>query len=75
MNEVIYADRVLVLHEGKVVFFVNPFSLFQKHNELLKIKLDLPFVLKIALGLAAKGCKIDPTFEEKNLIRQICQLL
>lgn len=75
MNEVIYADRVLVLHEGKVVFFEKPLSLFQKHSELLKIKLDLPFILKIALGLIEKGCKIVPTFEEKNLVKQLCQLL
>lgn len=71
MNEAINADWIMVINKGEIIFFDKPANIFQKHEILREMKLDLPFILKLSLGLKEMGCKIKPTIEEDDLIKQL----
>ena len=44
LNEIVEADRTLVMNEGKVWLETTPRKLFEKEAELQEIGLDVPFV-------------------------------
>ncbi|MGL4647207.1 MAG: energy-coupling factor transporter ATPase [Mycoplasmoidaceae bacterium] len=75
MEEVINADRVIVLSNGKIVSQGIPSVIFSDEKELQKIKLDFPFTLKIACGLNKFDAKIKRTLNKEELVANICQTI
>lgn len=55
MDEVIDADRVLVMDEGKVVMEGTPREIFSRVEELKKYRLDVPQVTELAYELQQEG--------------------
>lgn len=58
MEEVIYADRVFVMDEGKVVMQGTPREIFSQVERLKALRLDVPQVTLLAFELAQKGLKL-----------------
>lgn len=58
MEEVTGADYVYVMSEGKVKMQGTPRQVFARSEELVKYRLSIPEVTKIALGLSKKGIDI-----------------
>lgn len=55
MEEVIYADRVFVMEEGKVKLSGTPKEIFSRVEELQAMRLDVPQVTLLAYELKQKG--------------------
>ena len=55
MEEVIHADRVIVMDEGKVVLQGTPKEIFSKVEELKCYRLDVPQVTELAYELKKSG--------------------
>lgn len=58
MEEVTAADYVYVMTDGKIKMRGTPRQIFARSEELIKYKLTIPEVTKIALELIKKGVKI-----------------
>lgn len=53
------ADRVLVMHQGKIVLDGTPKNVFQYQEELEKIGLGVPKAVSLAKGLEKRGWKFN----------------
>lgn len=67
MDEVIDADRIIVMDEGEIVMEGTPEEIFSRVGELKKYRLDVPQVTELAHELRMKGIPLSPcilTIEE-----------
>ena len=55
MDEVVYADNVFVMNEGKVVMQGTPREIFSREETLKALRLELPAVAKLASKLRRSG--------------------
>ncbi len=58
MEEVIHADRVIVMDEGKIVMDGNPREIFSRVEELKGYRLDVPQVTELAYELRRAGADL-----------------
>ena len=58
MEEVIFADRVIVMDKGKVVMQGTPREVFSKVDKLKELRLDVPQVTILAHELKKRGLKL-----------------
>ena len=75
MDEVVDANRVIVMDEGSVVMDGTPREIFSRVEELKELRLDVPQVTQLAHELKKKGVPLSEgilTIEE--LVDAICQL-
>ena len=59
MEEVIYADKVFVMDQGKVVMQGTPKEIFSRVEELQKLRLDVPQVTLLAHELKKAGIPME----------------
>lgn len=75
MEEVIDADRVIVMDEGKVVMDGSPKEVFSQVEELKKYRLDVPQVTELAYELKKEGIPLkDGILTVEELVDALCQL-
>jgi energy-coupling factor transport system ATP-binding protein len=75
MDEAIYADRLLVIDEGKIHLEGKPREVFSKVEAMQKIGLDVPEVTKLASALKASGLAIDDQIiTNEEMVAALCQL-
>ena len=73
MEEVIYADRVIVMDKGKVVMQGTPREVFSNINKLKELRLDVPPVTILAHELKKRGLMLPEgilTAEELSVALQ-----
>lgn len=70
MEEVINADKVIIINDGVVYAMGTPEEVFLKQKNLENLKLDYPFILKLTTLLKNKGLKVDTTLYQKEFIKQ-----
>ena len=58
-EEALTADRVLVMHQGKILRDGPPMELLKQREELENVGLEAPFPLRMASGLRQKGWSIS----------------
>ncbi len=58
MNEVIDADKVIVMDQGKIVMEGTPKEIFSRVEELKEYRLDVPQVTELAFELKKEGLDI-----------------
>ena len=68
------ADQVVILNSGKIVAQGKPKDILSNETNLRKYELDIPFALKVALGLQKNGIKTSKTLDMEVLIKELCQL-
>lgn len=76
MEEVIYADKVIVMDNGKIVMEGTPTQIFSQVEKLKEYRLDVPQVTMLAYELAKEGIPLKEgilTIDE--LVDELCQLL
>lgn len=61
MDEVIGADHVFVMDDGKIVMQGTPREVFSHVEELTSLRLDVPQVTRLAYDLKKKGVNIEGT--------------
>mgnify|MGYP003370579026 FL=1 len=74
MEEVIGADRVIVMDKGHVVMEGTPRSIFSRVEELKQYRLDVPQVTLLAHELQKKGIQLpDGILSIEELVEELCQ--
>lgn len=74
MEEVIYADKVIVMDEGKVVMQGTPKEIFSQVDTLKKYRLDVPQVTLLAYELKKKGLALpDGILTIEELVNELCR--
>lgn len=69
MEEVIDADRVLVMDDGKIVMDGTPREIFSRVRELKSYRLDVPQVTELAFELKEAGVDVpDGILSQKELM-------
>ena len=56
-----YADRIVVMHKGRIVFDDKPAAVFSHYRELEQMGLSAPQVTYIMHGLRERGLPVDET--------------
>ena len=75
MEEVIDADRVFVMDEGKVVMEGTPRQIFSRVEELKQLRLDVPHVTELAYELSRSGVSIrSGILTNQELIDELMKL-
>ena len=75
MEEVVEADHVFVMDDGKVVMQGTPREIFSKVEELKKLRLDVPQATLLAWELKKKGFSLpDGILNIEELVDKLCQL-
>lgn len=74
MEEVVYADKVIVMDQGKVVMQGTPKEIFSRVEELKSYRLDVPQVTMLAHELKKKGIPLsDGILTIEELVNELCQ--
>lgn len=75
MEEVIYADNVIVMDSGHVVMQGPPRDIFSQVDTLKSYHLDVPQVTLLAEELRRSGVPLTPgILSVEELVKEICQL-
>ena len=75
MEEVIYADNVIVMDSGHVVMQGPPKDIFSQVDTLKSYHLDVPQVTLLAEELRRSGVPLTPgILSVEELVKEICQL-
>ena len=73
MNEVIKADKIIVMEEGRIVLTGSPKELFSNLEVLESYHLDVPQTVKLAVGLREAGIELsEDVFEVDGLVKELC---
>ena len=74
MEEVIYADKVIVMDDGKIVMQGTPFEIFAQVDTLKKYRLDVPQVTLLAHELRKTGVDLpECVLSTEELVKALCQ--
>lgn len=75
VDEVVDADRVVVMNKGKILMDDIPSNIFNNPNELIEIGLELPFAEKLSIALSNNQIEItDSYLNEKELADKLWEL-
>lgn len=75
MEEVIEADRVIVMDDGKVVMQGTPREIFSQVDRLKELRLDVPQATLVAYELQKKGFPLrNGILSNEELVEELCQL-
>lgn len=76
MEEVVCADKVVVMNDGFIEKVGTPKEIFSDIDLLNRCKLELPLARQIANKLSSEGLNLgDDILTEKELEEKLCQLL
>jgi len=75
MEEAAKADRIIVMHRGKLVMDGAPCEIFAHAEELSAYNLELPFAAELAAALRRDGIDVpEDIIDEKGLADWLCAL-
>ncbi len=73
LDEAFYSDRIIVLSEGKIVNDNTPTEVFKEEDKLIKLGLDLPFIVKLNKELLKEGLIDKAIYDFDLLIEKLCK--
>jgi len=75
MEEIVGADRIVIMENGQVVMEGDPRSIFKRSDELKKLRLNVPEIVEIAEGLRIGGLDISTgVLTAEELVEELCRL-
>ena len=74
MDEVVRADRVIVLNDGEVYAEGTPEEICKRADELESLGLSVPTACRIALDLKKKGVDLGEPLTDEELGDKLCEL-
>ena len=74
MEEVIDANRVIVMDDGEIVMQGTPSEIFAQGEKIKKIGLELPLATYVAEKLLQKGVDLGRVLTEQDLVEELCGL-
>ena len=76
MEEVIHADRVIVMDEGRIVMDGTPKEIFSRVRELKSYRLDVPQVTELAYELKEAGIDLpDGILSRRELMKYLLPII
>lgn len=75
MEDVLDADRVIVLDKGRIALQGRPEKVLINASELRSLRLELPFSVQLAEDLRARGLNVGLGLSEDRLEEELCRLL
>ena len=74
-DEVVDADRIILMKEGKIVGDGTPEDIFGDIQLFLDVKMDIPPVVELGMRLKRRGIELDtPILREQDMIEAIEKL-
>ncbi len=73
IDEVAGSDHVIALENGRIAMQGTPHEVFSEVDALKKIKLDVPFSLKMQQKLEKRGVKVGKHITMEGLVKELCQ--
>lgn len=61
IEETLNSDEIIVMNEGRIILQGPPSLIYQNHDILTNIRLDLPFIFKVKLELSKRGINVEST--------------
>lgn len=74
-EEAIESDRVIVMDSGTILMDGSPREVFEQVEQLQRVGLDVPFVVRVRHELAAKGIDLPFYLHQEELVEHLCRLL
>lgn len=75
MNETVFADRMLIFHQGKLLKDATPVEIYENPNLLVEMGLTLPYVFQLQNELNVNGVAISKVcLTEEELISELWKL-
>lgn len=75
MEEVIHADKVFVMDQGKIVMSGTPKEIFSEVERLQELRLDVPQVTLLAHELNKRGLNLPKgIISKEELIEELCKV-
>ncbi len=73
MEEIIYADKVFVMDQGKIAMEGTPREIFSQVERLKSMRLDVPQVTMLAYELKKRGLALpDGILTKEELVKALC---
>ena len=73
MEEVILADRIIVMDQGKIVMDGKPKEIFSRVDEMKALGLEVPYATELAWELKKEGVNLSDTITTKEeLVEELC---
>lgn len=73
MDEVLNADKVIVLEKGEIKMIGKPDEIFVNEESLKRMALDFPFLIKLSKHLKDKNVLSKITINLDELVDQVCK--
>jgi energy-coupling factor transport system ATP-binding protein len=74
IEEVKKSDHVMVMFDGKIVKDGVPSVVMANEKELVDLKLDAPFSVKLANALRRKGIHVKDVLDTERMVAELCLL-
>lgn len=74
IEEVKKSDHVIVMFDGKIVKDGKPSEVMINEEELVALKLDAPFSVKLANALRRRGIHLKETLDTERMVAELCLL-
>ncbi len=74
IEEVAHSDHVIVLDQGNIVLDGTPEEVLFHEQELIDLKLDIPFALKLQHALEEQGLPTKPCTTMEGVVDELCRL-
>ena len=76
MEEVILADRIIVMDQGKIVMDGKPKEIFSRVDEMKPLGLEVPYATELAWELKKEVVNLSDTITTKEeLVEELCQFV
>ena len=74
MEEAAEAERVVVMHEGKVLLDGTPAEVFSQQELIQSVNLDVPLAVELAAHLRARGIAVPKNIiSTEEMVEFLCQ--
>jgi len=74
IEEVKKSDHVIVMFDGRIVKDGTPSQVMIDEKELVSLKLDAPFSVKLANALKRRGIVLKETLDTERMVAELCLL-
>ncbi len=74
IEEVKKSDHVIVMFDGRIVKDGKPSEVMINEEELVALKLDAPFNVKLANALKRRGIHLKETLDTERMVAELCLL-
>lgn len=74
MDEAVRADRVIIMHEGRILLDGTPQKVFEQEELIRSVNLDVPLMVEMGAKLRKAGIDIPQSIiTEEEMVEYICQ--